>query len=1802
MTRIPVKLSMCSLLMALAVIVGAVPLAYCQVQAGTPIGPGVGGQVHAIAFDPENPDVIYAGGDVCGVYRYSIAAGQWTPWSSGLGFGDLNWSYYVDDILVLRSVDGVPLGMCGVYAATWGGVYFRPDDQTQWRCLTSNATYSGGYAVGYHFGGPMRVPFSCLAYDSKTQILYAGAGHGRTAADPNTRYVNFYPTSCGTPVLRCAGEYSMWECDLSGSATPPQFQSVPNTDNGKVRQIAIADYIDGSQTPRHEILYACDNGLWIVGDVAPLWSADTTNKVLPFNAAIHSVDPWGVVVGSDATCYIATYDVSGALQSGVWKYPLATRPRTAITPAWDPVGSPNDYVWPHVELPDTLTWGRALYNSAGDFTDLSIVLNEDGRGDALYVGSGADGASYPAYLRFGSYNYNGTARQGWAHVHRKECPPGGGLGYEMGCEMVVADWRHGPIRSIPMTAEDVGWHAFDISMRALTPFAVNRTADSIMVAVDYAVPMLTVNGGTSWQNLYCTGNDATGWSSRGLNLLCPGSSTFLPTGELVIGALDYGVFVGATSANTSFLPLHEGDWSKEPDWPSAVDVEVMVRSGVREYYMVDSTPDKPSLTHREWSAIRMWTGDRWESISGDLWGAFERTSATTRIAIQDIVFPDEDRVIAAVGLDVGPADAKDPTLHFYICEGRRPATGTNWTWQKRTNVDSLVAETEQTRMVNRICLVPGTPLLMLATKLKGDSAGGLYPVNLTSWQMGAAWFSGGDATTALGRLGENVTAVAADRLGRYLYAGCGGGDLPSYSGRGGLVRFPITSGTPGAAEILAGYDGLTPDAGDVFHVSGVNNFIGMTHGTTQDWEFCTRVNDIVIDPNNPLVAYVAVGAGNLPFYHAKFGAWRVKGTAWDQIWGANETGSGAKTVGISPTDNSTLYVGSVGQEFFKAEIVPSLPPIVSLSAEYPALAATGAAMAHAIGVRVNPVQGTTIQAVTADLSPWGGLANVALLDNGVSPDLEAGDGIYTSGRVAANFVGAGTAAIKVFAQASDGGYTQSNVTVTVVASATAPTITPQAVYPLRAGSTDASRVLAVQVSTPAATTRVTADIAGLGGTGRVRLRDDGKGDDVKALDNIYTSAPFVAGMATAGSYSTTVTAAPMTGTPVSQLVAVEAVASAAKFSDVSNSTGALKEILTEVPYAAVYFKSEPGNPSSDDLMVVTFDSSPSDSTRAPVVLRRYGYTGGAPVFQNKTWDWIGLGGLPKGGRGVCCADYDNDGDNDLFICNPYYGGKLYENRLPVGFVDVTQEVFGEHAGDLAQAINASWADYNRDGFVDLFVAGTNYFGSVRHIQTSSASFASGSILYSHWVFRNVNGVAMDKTSYGESSSMNLILSSCWLDLDNDGDQDLVYTRFIGGAIAVMENIGYSLAWNDNGLVPSWGIAQGYPDAVFGANSVSVIDYDHNEFPDLLVTYATHDGNPKSKILHNNYDPTNPNLTKTFTPIELTAGTEWSGATVADFDNNGQDDILLHPKAAGVQPALLMADGYSSTTAPNYRDLGYTLGLREGETGGGLAADFDKDGNVDLFMGRANAKAFLYRSDMQAATANHWVGVSLTSLGNSNKSLIGTSVIVIAPDGRRWTKVVDGGSGRGGQSSNQLRFGLGDATGNVTVTVKYPSGEVDSSNAVLVGSVWNAVEDQVPTLKPGTKADLEPDYDIELQPGVSDWIFKWRTTNNKGDMTRDEVEVQNYMHYEPDGNCGVGIADTSPRILQWGNADVEFHVHWDGLMWQHEVRWMALPCGMNCEYRFRVRSGLGGQWSAWSGLRTMTTTTFCVADPDVPMQQ
>ncbi len=108
----------------------------------------------------------------------------------------------------------------------------------------------------------------------------------------------------------------------------------------------------------------------------------------------------------------------------------------------------------------------------------------------------------------------------------------------------------------------------------------------------------------------------------------------------------------------------------------------------------------------------------------------------------------------------------------------------------------------------------------------------------------------------------------------------------------------------------------------------------------------------------------------------------------------------------------------------------------------------------------------------------------------------------------------------------------------------------------------------------------------------------------------------------------------------------------------------------------------------------------------------------------------------------------------------------------------------------------------------------------------------------------------------------------------------------------------------------------------------------------------------------------------------------------------------------------------------------------------------------------------------------------------------------------------------------------------------------------------------------------------MRPGAVDWIFRWRTVGIKGSQRRDAVTIENFKGYDSEDDCYLGIEPGVPRVLRWGDPGVTFSIRWNGTYWVHEARWAGLPAVSNCQYRYKVTSGIGNGVTTTGPLRTM----------------
>ena len=429
---------------------------------------------------------------------------------------------------------------------------------------------------------------------------------------------------------------------------------------------------------------------------------------------------------------------------------------------------------------------------------------------------------------------------------------------------------------------------------------------------------------------------------------------------------------------------------------------------------------------------------------------------------------------------------------------------------------------------------------------------------------------------------------------------------------------------------------------------------------------------------------------------------------------------------------------------------------------------------------------------------------------------------------------------------------------------------------------------------------------------------------------------------------------------------------------------------------------------------------------------------------------------------VCVGDYNNSGFDDLFVT--YWGQNvLYRNNGDGTFTDVTAEA-GLSRPEVRWGSGCTFVDYDRDGYLDLFVA--NYlefdFDAVPLPGESSVCVWQGvpvicgprglphgrNLLYRNngdGTFTDVTeraGIAAATETYG--------LTAVAADFDNDGWQD-IYVAGDSSPSLLFRN-------NHDGTFTEEALERGCAVSEDGAEQagmgVGVGDYDLDGSLDIFKTHFFDD----THVLYRN------DGSGFYEDRTLRAGLGYEtryvgwGTGMADFDNNGLPDIFLVTGSVYPQVAETYERYPSATPRVLFRNLG--SGRFEGladEAGPELAAahcsrgcafgDFDNDGDMDILIVNLNEPPTLLRTDV--AGGGNWLKVKLIGT-QSNRSAIGATVIAVYGD-RRQAQAVMSQSSFHSASDSRLHFGLGSAEA-ADIEVRWPSGESE----ILEGMQANAL--------------------------------------------------------------------------------------------------------------------------------------------------
>ncbi|MEW6071781.1 MAG: FG-GAP-like repeat-containing protein [Planctomycetota bacterium] len=430
----------------------------------------------------------------------------------------------------------------------------------------------------------------------------------------------------------------------------------------------------------------------------------------------------------------------------------------------------------------------------------------------------------------------------------------------------------------------------------------------------------------------------------------------------------------------------------------------------------------------------------------------------------------------------------------------------------------------------------------------------------------------------------------------------------------------------------------------------------------------------------------------------------------------------------------------------------------------------------------------------------------------------------------------------------------------------------------------------------------------------------------------------------------------------------------------------------------------------------------------------------------------GLVDVPSG-FGATFADYDNDGDGDLYIGRNGWTGPapnlLFRNRGDGTFEDVTEAA---GLGDPGSSFVEAWADLDRDGFLDLLVSnGVTNDGSTNRLYHNEG-----------------DGTFTDATARcglaEEPGTQTIGLAVGDYDLDGWPD---VFANSWRTRNRLYHNRG-------DGTFEEVAAAAGVDgkDHPWSGYVAFLADLDGDLWPDLLLTKLSPFPHVLQAMLYG-YRPTRQTFayaTKlyrnegdgTFVDRSLEAGLLYPhgtmGANVGDLDNDGDLDFYLgtgDPSMTRLEPNAF----YVNEGGGRFVDLTRFTGLGHLGKGHGITlADFDMDGDLDVYAPQGGfvhgdlwENAFYVN---ELGNRNHWLAVGLTGV-KSNRMGVGARLVLRAGDVAIHREVTAGGA-FGSSSTPFVHFGLGRREAIDRLEIRWPSGEEAAYTGLPADSyVWIA---------------------------------------------------------------------------------------------------------------------------------------------------
>ncbi len=468
--------------------------------------------------------------------------------------------------------------------------------------------------------------------------------------------------------------------------------------------------------------------------------------------------------------------------------------------------------------------------------------------------------------------------------------------------------------------------------------------------------------------------------------------------------------------------------------------------------------------------------------------------------------------------------------------------------------------------------------------------------------------------------------------------------------------------------------------------------------------------------------------------------------------------------------------------------------------------------------------------------------------------------------------------------------------------------------------------------------------------------------------------------------------------------------------------------------------------------------------------------------------------------GVAWGDYDNDGDPDCFLAGER--SNLYRNDSGTFVKVIAHANFNTTA---SSGWSPAWGDYDNDGNIDLYITLPN-------------GFMQNGVHRPSRLYHNDGPPSYTFTRVDTGDVVTLLApytSGNWSDYDLDGDLDLFVGAGPAGASSGQDYL-YQNMLKETGQIGLDRIFTSPIATDFRDGQVwNWIDYDNDQDLDAYVTNWG-GANPSQRFndFYRNDSgtyttiTTEPLVTEEFVSLSQCWG---------DYDNDGDLDLFVaHDFNSRDGYYLNNGDGTftSITLTPVNGDPISNAGAANG--------DYDNDGDLDLFVHATGANR---RALYENTTSNGYSWLKLKLTGScSNRSAVGARVsakAVINGVPTWQMREVSTQNSFLGHNSLILHFGLRDAAIVDSLTIYWPSGNVEVMTAVSVNQLLGIVEEDDQDGDGVTCADNCPFTANALQEDAD--------SDQVGDACDNCLAIANSDQLDTDGD-GVGdLCDDCPTI-------------------------------------------------------------------------